>query len=90
MKAQRLVWMFLVVVLALAAAWAYGQSLQTFPVTPTVISGADFGFRVEGNRGGTPVGTLVVKMNGQWVEAEIGGGGRPKRITSLGVPAPPP
>ena len=82
MKPRRLVWMSVVVLLVCAGAWAYAQSLQTFPVTPTVVSGADFGFRIEGNRGGTPVGTLVVKMNGQWGEAEIGGAGRPKRITS--------
>ena len=82
MNAQRLVWTLVVVLLLCAAAWTYGQSLQVIPVTPTVISGADFGFRVEGNRGGTPVGTLVVKMNGQWVEAEVGTIGRPKRITS--------
>jgi hypothetical protein len=82
MRARRLVWVLVVVLVAVAAAWSYAQSLQVTPVTPTVISGADFGFRVEGNRAGTPVGTLVVKMNGQWVEAELGGDGRPKRITS--------
>lgn len=82
MEARRLVWVVVAVLVACAAGWSYAQSLQTVPVTPMVISGADFGFRVEGNRGGTPVGTLIVKMNGQWVEAEIGGIGRPKRITS--------
>jgi len=82
MRAQRLVWVFVIVLIAFAAAWSYAQSLQVTPVTPTVLSGADFGFRVEGNRAGTPIGTLVIKMNGQWVEAEIGGDGRPKRITS--------
>jgi len=81
MNARRPVWVF-VVLIAFAAAWGYAQTLQVTPVTPTVLSGPDFGFRVEGNRAGTPVGTLVIKMNGQWVEAEIGGDGRPKRITS--------
>ena len=81
MKAERLVWVFVVVMIACAAAWSYAQSLQVTPVTPTVVSGADFGFRVEGNRAGTPVGTLVIKMNGQWVEAEVGAVGRPKRIS---------
>jgi hypothetical protein len=47
MKAPRLVWMFLGVLLALAAAWSHAQVLETVPVTPTVISGTDFGFRVE-------------------------------------------
>jgi len=81
MNARRPVWVF-VVLIAFAAAWGYAQTLQVTPVTPTVLSGPDFGFRVEGNRAGTPVGTLVIKMNGQWVEAEIGGDGRPKRISS--------
>ena len=82
MRARHLVWVFVVVLIACAAAWGYAQTLQVTPVTPTVLSGADFGFRVEGNRAGTAVGTLVIKMNGQWVEAEIAGEGRPKRITS--------
>jgi hypothetical protein len=35
-----------------------------------VISGSDLGFRVERQeRDGTPVGRLVVRINGQWVEA---------------------
>ena len=82
MRAQRLVWVFVFALIACAAAWSYAQSLQVTPVTPTIVSGADFGFRVEGNRAGTPVGALVIKMNGQWVEAELGGGERAKRITS--------
>jgi hypothetical protein len=32
------------------------------------------GFRVEGIRAGkTPVGKVVVRVNGEWVEAEIAG-----------------
>ena len=38
------------------------------PPTPRVVSGADIGFRVEGNKDGRAVGTLVVRINGQWVE----------------------
>jgi hypothetical protein len=41
------------------------------PVTPTVLSGPDVGFRVEGMRGDTPVGTLVVKVNGRWVAVDF-------------------
>jgi len=82
MRIRRLIWVFVVVLMALAGAWTYAQSLQVTPGTPTVVSGPDWGFRVVGNRGGTPVGTLVIKMNGQWVEVEIGRDGQPKRITS--------
>jgi len=52
-------------------AWATAQSVAIERVTPRIMSGGDAGFRVEGLRGGTPVGTLVVQVNGQWVAAEI-------------------
>ncbi|MGH9174571.1 MAG: hypothetical protein ACRD1H_09440 [Vicinamibacterales bacterium] len=55
-------------------AWVLGQAVQPQPVTPTVISGADIGFRMEGRKGATPTGKLVVRINGQWVEAELAGG----------------
>ncbi len=35
---------------------------------PVVLSGADFGFRVESYERGKPIGTLVVRLNGRWVE----------------------
>jgi hypothetical protein len=82
MKSRRLLSLLVIVLAAMAATWTYAQSLRVDPVTPTVLSGPDFGFRVEGNRGGTPIGALVVKMNGQWVEAEIGTVGQAKRISS--------
>jgi hypothetical protein len=44
------------------------------PLTPTVVSGGDLGFRVEGRRGNTPVGTLVIRINGQWVDVEVAHG----------------
>ena len=39
----------------------------------TVIAGNDLGFRVESTRNGIPVGKLVVRINGKWVDAELGG-----------------
>jgi hypothetical protein len=74
-----------VLILALtfgAARWAYAQAVMVKPVTPTVLTGGDIGFRVEGDRAGTPVGELVVKINGQWVPAELNATGLPKRITA--------
>jgi hypothetical protein len=41
---------------------------------PRVMSGADVGFRVDGLTGETPTGTVVVRVNGRWVEAIVGGG----------------
>jgi hypothetical protein len=66
---------FIVALLVLVtAAWATAQSVAVNKVTPTVIAGENVGFRVEGLRGGsTPVGRIVVKVNGQWVEAELAG-----------------
>jgi hypothetical protein len=43
----------------------------------TVIAGNDLGFRVESHKGNTPVGSLVVRINGQWVEAQFSFGIKP-------------
>jgi len=34
-----------------------------------ILSGNDIGFRVERTRDGVPIGTLVVRIDGRWVEA---------------------
>ena len=53
-----------------------GGIVQPLP-DPRVVSGSEFGFRVERvRRDGVRVGTLVVKDGAQWVEAEIGYGMR--------------
>ena len=38
---------------------------------PVVIAGNDLGFRVESHNGNTPVGRLVVRVNGRWVDAQF-------------------
>ena len=40
-----------------------------------VYAGDDVAFRVVGRNGKTPVVVPVVKVNGEWVEVEFGGGG---------------
>jgi hypothetical protein len=63
--------------------WGHAQAPippLTQPQTSTVISGSDLGFRVDGRKGNAPLGTLVVRINGQWVEAEFGTG--VKRLTA--------
>jgi hypothetical protein len=45
-----------------------------------VLSGPDIGFRVESTRDGRAVGTLVVRINGQWVETVASVA--PKRVTA--------
>ena len=74
----------LTVFLAVAAVWVSGQvtrppseaGLKEMDlVAPTVISGSDLGFRIESNRDNVPVGRLVVRINGRWVDAQVGSGG---------------
>lgn len=64
------------IVLAGAAltSWVTAQVVAPRPVPPVVLSGADVGFRVEAYRGTTPVGRFVVRVDGQWVEAQFAGG----------------
>jgi hypothetical protein len=61
-------------VLAFVGGWASAQSRAVVPVTPMVLSGGNLGFRVEGYRGAVAVGTLVVQVDGQWIETESSGG----------------
>ena len=61
-----------------AGVWVRAQAVR--PQAPTVISGPDFGFRVDGHNGNAPIGVLVVRINGQWVEVESSVG--VKRLTA--------
>jgi hypothetical protein len=55
------------------AAIARAQVYQMNPLPePRVVSGPDFGVRIEAEQNGVPVGPLVVRINGKWVEARIG------------------
>ena len=65
-----------ITVLAMAAfagsALAYSQvSVRPVPVDPVVLSGNDVGFRMTARKGGTPVGQLVVRVDGEWKEVEF-------------------
>lgn len=40
-----------------------------------VYAGDDIAFRVVGRNGRTPIVVPVVKLNGEWVDVEFGGGG---------------
>ena len=53
------------------AAWGTTQAIQVDRVPPKVLAGPDVGFRVEGLRGAMPVGKIVVRVNDNWVEAEL-------------------
>ena len=76
---RRLVTTTLFAVAALAgSALAYSQvSVRPVPVDPVVLSGNDLGFRMTARKGGTPVGQLVVRVDGQWKEVEFSYGVKP-------------
>jgi hypothetical protein len=60
-----------IVLVVMATAWVTAQVVAVKPVPPKVMTGMDVGFRVEGIRGDTPVGVIVVKVDGEWVEADL-------------------
>jgi hypothetical protein len=71
----------LVVALWVVSLFAVGTLVRAQVLTspnkfpePKVISGADFGMRVESQQNGVLLGPLVVRVNGQWVEAQIAPG----------------
>jgi hypothetical protein len=55
---------------AVAGVTASITLAQSRPTEPRIVSGADIGFRIEGTdpRTGNPTGTLVVRVDGEWVE----------------------
>jgi hypothetical protein len=63
-------------VFALMGGFVTAQVLkQTVPVQPPVVlSGSDVGFQLTGHAGTTPVGNLVVRVDGKWVPVQFEGG----------------
>jgi hypothetical protein len=47
---------------------------------PQVLSGNDLGFRLDGSQANGPRGTLVVRINGKWVDAQFAV--KPNRVTT--------
>ena len=68
---------FFVVLIGLAA-WSRAQTaVLPNPVPPVVLAGPDVGFRMTGVKRGTPVGQLVVRINGEWKVVEFATGPQP-------------
>jgi hypothetical protein len=61
---------FVLLWLALLAVVGALASAQTPRDTSGIMSGADIGFRPEGWKGKARVGTWMVRINGEWVEAQ--------------------
>jgi hypothetical protein len=59
---------------SLLAVWSMATSAQVRPSVPlvtegpTIISGNDVGFRIERTQNGIPIGSLVVRVDGRWVD----------------------
>jgi hypothetical protein len=64
-------WVVSLVTVAILAHAQGAEILKIVPVPQTDIFGGEIGFRVNGMRGNTPVGSLLVRINGQWVQAEL-------------------
>jgi len=64
--------------LIIIGAFAYAQTPAQRGTTPapTIISGGDLGFRVVRQSGDRVMGTLVVRINGEWVVAEPAAGAK--------------
>jgi hypothetical protein len=76
--------------LVLTGSWASAQGQRWTPLPePVIVSGDDIGFRVEWMNGRVPSGDLLIRVNGQWVEARIGEPPN-SRIVPTPPPAPPP
>jgi hypothetical protein len=64
----------LIIVGAFAHAQTPAQRGTTPP--PTIISGSDLGFRVARQQGNRVTGTFVVRINGEWLDAEPAAGAK--------------
>jgi len=63
--------LFATAVLAVSG-FAYSQvAVKPQQVEPVVLSGGDIGFRMAARKGSTPVGQLVVRIDGEWREVEF-------------------
>jgi hypothetical protein len=72
MVSRRPVVLVLAWVLSLVGAGVAGAALTQRGDEPRVISGSDFGFLVERiGRNDAPIGRLVVRVDGKWVNPEI-------------------
>ena len=65
-----LVWVLSLFVVASAVKAQVFEIPRPLP-EPRIVSGPDFGFRVEADLKGTPVGRLVIRVDGKWIEARV-------------------
>jgi hypothetical protein len=68
-------WALSLVLAGLLTASAQVPPLQRNPgalvlASPTILTGDDVGFRLERVRDGIPVGRVVIRVDGRWVEPQ--------------------
>jgi hypothetical protein len=68
------------VTICIAGVWARAQALPPNASAPTIVSGADVGFRVDRWEGDTPIGRWVIRHDGKWLEPKTSVGTH--RVTS--------
>jgi hypothetical protein len=69
--------------LAAVGTLVHAQARNPAPATDsTVFSGPDIGFRATESGGKTVVGKLVVRVNGQWKDAEFAPMGKLQPLTA--------
>ena len=61
------IWALSLIAVGVLSASAQGDRLTPLP---TFVSGNDIGFRIERTVDGMPIGRLVVRVDGRWVNVE--------------------
>ena len=80
MKTRAVILTAIVLVMGMGM-WVFAQIGEQRQVQPPItVMGDDVGFRIEAYKGDTVLGTLVVRVNGKWVDAQAGVGGT-RRLT---------
>jgi hypothetical protein len=69
-----ILWGLSLVVVSVISSSAQGRrgqptsGFELLTVAPTIVSGNDVGFRIERTQDGMPVGKVVVRVDGRWVD----------------------
>ena len=82
MSLRKRVGLIVLCVASLTGVGLIGRAQRVDPplnAPPTILSGTDVGFRVEGRKGDHVFGTLMVRIGGQWFP--VGASGRPFPLT---------
>ena len=67
-----ILWALSLVAVGVMSSSAQGQrgrpGVNLITEAPTIVSGNDIGFRIERTQNGMPVGRVVVRVDGRWVD----------------------